>query len=58
MLQRNLNIETDELADDVLKKAVRSDTNIDPNLPYEQIKVIDKETEQKAVGLISDNLSR
>ena len=48
----------DELADETLKQAVREDTNINPNLPYKQIKVINKETGQKAVGSIANNLSK
>ena len=31
---------------------------IEPDLPYEQIKVIDKTTKEKAVGSIADNLSK
>ena len=55
-LEEDLNLDADELAKEALKKAVREDTNINPNLPYEQIKVIDKKTGQKAVGSISNNL--
>ena len=41
-----------------LKKLVRKDAHIKSHLPYEQIKVIDKDTGQKAVGSIADNLSK
>ena len=57
-LEESLNVEADELADGALRLAVRENTNINPDLPYEQIKVIDKKTEQKAVGSIAENLSR
>ena len=57
-LEENLNVEADELADEALKKAVRENTSMNLNVPYEQIRAIDKETEQKAVGSIADNLSK
>lgn len=57
-LQEDLNVEADELADKTLKKAVREDSSICPDLPGEQIKVVDKETGQKVVGLIATALSK
>ena len=57
-LEESLNVEADELADEALRWAVRENTSINPDLPYKQIKVIDKKTEQKAVGSIAENLSK
>ena len=42
----------------MLRKAVRDNNSISPFLPYEQIKVVDKETGQEAVGSIADALSK
>ena len=55
-LEESLNVEADELADEALRTAVRENTNMNPDLPYEQIKVINKTTGQKVVGSIVDNL--
>ena len=57
-LEENLNIEADELADEALRRAARMNECIEPSLPYKQIKLIDKDTEEKAIGLIADNLSK
>ena len=57
-LQEDLNVEADKLADTALKKAVRGDSSIRPDLPGEQIKVVDKETGHKAVGSITNALSK
>ena len=57
-LEETLNIEADEMADKALRLAVRMNKCIEPSLPYEQIKLIYKTTEEKAIGLIVDNLSK
>ena len=57
-LEEALNVEADELADEALRRAVRRNTSMNPDLPFEQIKVIDKTTGQKAVGLLANNLSK
>ena len=57
-LEESLNVKADELMDEALKRAVRENTSMNPDLPYEQIKVTDKETGQKAARSIADNLSR
>ena len=57
-LQEDLNVEADDLAVKALRKAVRNDTNMSPVLPYEQIKVEDKETGEKAIGSIATALSK
>ena len=44
LLQEDLNVEVDDKADISLRKSVREDTCMSPNLPYEQVKVVDKET--------------
>ena len=43
-------MEADKLMDEVLKKAVRENTEINPGLPYKQIKVINKDTGEKQLG--------
>ena len=57
-LEENLNIEADELADEALRRVARRNECIEPSLPYKQIKLIDKDTEEKAIGSIADNLSK
>ena len=57
-LQEYLNVKADDLADKALKKAVRDETSMSSVLPYEQIKVVDKETGQKAIGSIANALSK
>ena len=57
-LEESLNVKADELADEALKMAVRENTEMNTDLPYEQIKVINNITGQKAAGLIADNLSK
>ena len=57
-LQEDLNAEADDQADKALRKAVRNDTNMIPVLPYAQIKVVDKETGEKAIGSIATALSK
>ena len=54
LLQEELNVDADELAGESLHTAVREDKCMSPDLPYEQIKVIDKETGQKAIGSVSE----
>ena len=57
-LEESLNVKADELADEALRWAVRENTSINADLPYKQIKLIDKETEQKEVGSIAETLSK
>ena len=58
LLQEELNVDADKLADDSLRHAVKEDKCMSPNLPYEQIKITDKETGQKAIGSVSDSISK
>jgi hypothetical protein len=57
-LQEDLNVEADDLADKALRKAIRTDSNMCQALPYEQIKVVDRETGEKATGSIATALSK
>ena len=58
LLQEELNVDADELADNSLRQAVIEGKHMSPALPYEQIKVTDKETGQKAIGSVSDAISK
>ena len=57
-MEELLNIEADEMADLALRQAVRGNRYIEPSLPYEQIKLRDKKTQEKAIGSIATNLSK
>lgn len=57
-LEELLNIEVDEMADVALRQAVRENACIEPDLPYEQIKLIEKGAKEKAIGSIATSLSK
>ena len=58
LLQEDLNVDANKMVDHRLWRAVREDTCLSPDFPYKQIEVIDKKTRQKALGSISEALSK